>query len=188
MSIDVETGLDEFFKAQGSTEAQRADAIAVLKNQCSMVSGVVILTATGDALDTDNSKKWIFEHKPHLLPPKFERSLADRAFIDGNMTARGELVKQLGKKEADKIAEQYGLRSSLDSARGEPPLKERGGPADSGKSNGKGANHANNPFHKSNWNLSKQGALLRAIGPEKCAAIAASVGSRIGATRPNPDF
>jgi hypothetical protein len=89
-AIDVPTGLDDFFKAQGSTEAQRADAIAVLKNECGMVSGVVILTPTGETLDSDKSKAWIAEHKPHLLPPKFERSLADRAFADGNLSARGE--------------------------------------------------------------------------------------------------
>ena len=51
-----------------------------------------------------------------------------------------------------------------------------------------GGDHKTNPFHKSNWNVSKQGALLKAVGREKCAAIAAAVGSNIGATRPNPNF
>jgi len=121
MAIDIEPGLDEFFKAQGSSDAQRADAIAVLQKQCGMVGGIVTLIATGDALDSEKSKAWIAEHKPHLLPPVFQTSLADRAFQDGNLTARGELVRQVGKTEADKIAQSYGLRSSADPRRGKAP-------------------------------------------------------------------
>ena len=45
-----------------------------------------------------------------------------------------------------------------------------------------------NPFSGKAWNVSKQGALLRAVGPEKCAAIAASVGARIGDTKPNANY
>jgi hypothetical protein len=181
IAIDIPTGLDEFFKAQGSTEAQRQDAIAILQDKCGMVAGVVILTATGETLDAENSKKWIAEHKPHLLPPKFERSLADRAFADGNVTARGGLLKSVGYAEATKIAQSYGLKSVHDTARGKPPVMD-----DGKKPNG--ADHKNNPFHASNWNLTRQAALLRAVGAEKCAAIAASVGSKIGATRPNPNY
>jgi hypothetical protein len=182
-AIDIPTGLDEFFKAQGSTEAQRQDAIAIMASKCGMVSGVVILTATGEALDSDNSRKWIEANKPHLLPPRFERSLADRAFADGNVTARGELLKQVGATEALRIAQSYGLKSVHDTARGKAPTA-----VPNGGQKPNGADHKNNPFHASNWNVSKQGALLRAIGTEKCAAIAASVGSRIGATKPNANY
>jgi hypothetical protein len=182
MTIDIPTGLDEFFKAQGSTEAQRSDAIAILKSQCGIVGGVVILTATGDVLDSDASRKWIEANKPHLLPPKFEVSLADQAFIGaGNKTAAQNLVKQVGLAEATKIAESYGKRTPWDTRPGKAPR----GPE---KKNGKDADHKNNPFHASNWNLTRQAALLRAVGAEKCAAIAASVGSKIGATRPNADY
>lgn len=183
MAIDIPTGIDEFFKAQGSSDAQRADAIAVLTNECIMLADVVTLRATGEALDAEASRKWIAEHKPHLLPPKYERSLADRAFVDGNVTARGALVKQLGMTEADKLAQQYGLHGVSDPRRGAAPSQD-----DGTKKNGDPARHKNNPFHKSNWNVSKQGALLKAVGPEKCAAIAAAVGSRIGATRPNEAY
>lgn len=180
---DIATAIDKFFESQGSSEAQRGDAVAVLQNQCGNVGGVVVLTATGEALDTENSRKWIAEHKPHLLPPKFERSLADRAFVDGNMTARTALVKEIGSAEANKIAQRYGLHSVSDTRRGTPPAEPV-----TDKKNGKTGDHSNNPFHKSNWNVSKQGSLLRAVGPEKTAAIAASVGSRIGATRPNEAY
>jgi len=181
-AIDIPTGLDEFFKAQGSTDAQRADAIAILQSQCTMVGDVVTLKATGEALDSEASRKWIAEHKPHLLPPKFERSLADRGIADGNVTARGELLKQVGYAEATRLAQKYGLKTVHDTARGKPPVSQE-------KNNTRnGADLANNPWHRSNFNVTRQGVLLRAIGPEKCAAIAASVGSRIGATRPNPNY
>ena len=50
-AIDIPTGLDKFFESQGSTDAQRADAVAILQDKCGMVAGVVILSATGEALE-----------------------------------------------------------------------------------------------------------------------------------------
>jgi hypothetical protein len=182
MAIDIETGLDEFFKGQGSTDAQRADAIAVLKSQCAMTGDVVTLKPTGEAIESDASREWFQTNKPHLLPPLYERSLADRAFIDSNLGARSALVKQVGKPEADQIALRYGLRSAHDTRRGTAP-------AESAPEKKTGtADHSKNPWHSSNWNISKQGALLRAVGPEKAAAMARAVGSTIGATRPNMNF
>jgi hypothetical protein len=183
MSIDVPTGIDEFLKAEGSTDAQRQDAVLVLAPLCQMTDDVCTLKATGEAIESEASRKWIADNKPHLLPPIYERSLAERAFIDGNLSARGALVKQVGMTEANKIAESYGLRSATDPRRGTAPTEPEGK-----KKKSEGAQHRNNPFHKSNWNISAQGKLLRAVGPEKCAAIANAVGSKIGATRPNPDF
>ena len=184
MAIDIETGLDDFFKAQGSSEAQRADAIAVLKSQCAMTGDVVTLKETGEALDSEASRKWLQTNKPHLLPPVYERSLAERAFVDGNGMARNALVKQVGKAEADKIAQQYGLKSAHDTRRGTAPASDD----DASKKKNGAADHRNNPWHSSNWNISKQGALLRAVGTEKAAAMARAVGSTIGATRPNPNY
>jgi hypothetical protein len=97
--------------------------------------------------------------------------------------ARNALVKQVGKAEADKIAQRYGLKSAHDTRRGTAPTDST---PEKTKSNG--AEHRNNPFHKSAWNISKQGALLRAVGAEKCAAIANAVGSKIGATKPNLNY
>jgi hypothetical protein len=182
-AIDIPTGIDEFLKAEGSTDAQRADAIAVLASQCTMSDDVVTLKATGEALDSEASRAWLQTNKPHLLPPIYERSLADRAFEDGNLGARMALVKDVGMTEANRIAQSYGLKSATDTKRGKAPTEPEGK-----KKNGDGAQHRNNPFHKSNWNISAQGKLLRAVGPEKCAAIANAVGSKIGATRPNLDF
>ena len=123
MAIDIPTGIDDFLKAEGSTDAQRADAIAVLTKQCEMVGDVVTLKATGEALDTEASRAWLQTNKPHLLPPIYERPLAERAFVDGNGMARNALVKQVGKAEADKIAQRYGLKSAHDTRRGTAPAE-----------------------------------------------------------------
>jgi hypothetical protein len=181
MALDIPTGIDDAFKTFDSTEQQRADAVLVLRGLCIMSGDDCLLKATGEPIESDESKAWLEENKPHLMPAKFERSLADRAFADGNMTARTSLLRQVGKPEADKIAQRYGLRDMSDTRRGTPPTDTAKKPS------GKG-HHKNNPFHKDNWNISGQGKLLRAIGAEKTAAIAASVGSKIGATRPNPNY
>ena len=64
-AIDIPTGVHEFFKAQGSTDAQRADAIAVLKTQCGMVSGVMILRAA--------LTRSLRERRKQSRPPRLER-------------------------------------------------------------------------------------------------------------------
>ena len=182
MTIDIPTGIDDAFKKFESTEQQRIDAVLVLKGLCEMRGDDCVLKETGEPIESDKSKAWLEKNKPHLMPAKFERSLADRAFADNNMTARTELLRQVGKPEADRIAQQYGLRDVADSRRGTPPADVEG------KKKIGTASHKGNPFHASNWNVSAQGKLLRAVGAEKCAAIAAAVGSKIGATRPNPNY
>jgi hypothetical protein len=180
MTIDIPTGIDDAFKKFESSEAQRQDAIAVLAPLCQMTGDVCTLKATGEAIENDASRKWLEKNKPHLLPAPYERSLADQGFADGNMTARQTLAKQVGYAEATRIAQSYGLKSIHDTGRGKAP-------ASGDNPNGKG-DHSTNPFHASNWSLAKQGAMLRALGPEKTAAIAASVGCKIGSTRPNPNY
>ena len=54
----------------------------------------MILNETGLPIDDAKSRVWIESNKPHLLPPKFEQSLADRAFAENNLTARGALVRE----------------------------------------------------------------------------------------------
>jgi hypothetical protein len=44
---------------------------------------------------------------------------------------------------------------------------------------------ASNPFSKAGWNVTEQGRLLRTLGKDKTAAMAASCGVTIGSTRPN---
>lgn len=60
-------------------------------------------------------------------------------------------------------------------------------PSVGGGSKGGGGGHigrADNPWSKEGWNLTKQGAYIRANGEEKASQLAAAVGSKLGATRP----
>jgi hypothetical protein len=98
----------------------------------------------------------------------------------GNLTAKGRVLRACGMDQTKLDAVLAG-----NVATGDAPAVD-----DAATLATKVANddHKNNPFSKVGWNVTKQGALLRAVGPEKAAQIAASVGSRIGATSPNPNF
>ena len=45
-----------------------------------------------------------------------------------------------------------------------------------------------NPWSSKSWNISAQGACVKALGVEKASAIARAAGCRIGDTKPNPVF
>ena len=51
-----------------------------------------------------------------------------------------------------------------------------------------GADRASNPWSAAGWNMTKQSSLVRAVGAEKGARIAASVGCVLGSTHPNPAY
>lgn len=58
-----------------------------------------------------------------------------------------------------------------------------GGGAQGGKGGGS-LNLKDNPWSVAGWNLTKQGQVVKDLGPEKAADMAARVGSKLGATRP----
>jgi hypothetical protein len=59
--------------------------------------------------------------------------------------------------------------------------KSVGGGAQGGK--GGGTSVKDNPWSEAGWNLTKQGQVVKDIGPEKAADMAARVGSKLGATK-----
>lgn len=63
------------------------------------------------------------------------------------------------------------------------PVSQGGGSRGAGGATGfdKG-----NPWSEQGWNVTGQGAYVKQHGPEKAAQAAASVGSKLGATRPTP--
>lgn len=61
------------------------------------------------------------------------------------------------------------------------PLSQGGG-AEGGK--GGGVNLKDNPWSPEAWNITKQGQVIKSLGEEKAADMAARVGSKIGAVRP----
>lgn len=59
-----------------------------------------------------------------------------------------------------------------------------GGGAGDRRGGGGGGSGKDNPWTQEGWNLTKQGEMVRTLGVEKAAAMAAAAGSRIGATGP----
>jgi hypothetical protein len=98
----------------------------------------------------------------------------------GNKTAGAKLFVAVG-RDHDKLAAVLADTGNTDA-------ENKTGAPGKGADDKSGTDHATNPFSKAGWNIQKQGALFRAVGAEKCAQIAASVGSKIGATKPNPLF
>lgn len=49
---------------------------------------------------------------------------------------------------------------------------------------GPNGSRTNNPWTKENWNVTRQGALVKELGEEKASQLAISVGSKLGATKP----
>lgn len=93
-------------------------------------------------------------------PPQVDPALVEAAKT--NLTAKGKLLRALNGDQAayDKL-----LASDVNGA----------------------DKHANNPFSRAGWSVSKQGSVFKALGEAKTAALAAAVGVKIGATRWNPD-
>ena len=170
----IEDALEKSKLLADSSAEQKTDAYLVLAPFFEVVGGDVVHKETGLGIDDPKVREKIEAVKPHLFPAKFERSLADRAFADGNITARAQLVREVGEVQATRIAKDYGLRGLGDTAKGKTPEEARL----------KLDDKPNNPWSRSGWNVTKQGQLIKAMGTEKAAAIARAAGSRIGATRP----
>jgi hypothetical protein len=175
------------FAAFGSNEIQTADAVTVLGSRVTEKGGAFFYNdAQSHDVAIDNLsafKKTMQAEKPHLLPRAFEASLADRAFLDGNLSARGQLIREVGEVQAHKIALSYGLTGVGDTKRA------RAAHTDEIKRGGE-----NNPWsdHPSNLDrngrytanaIGRQAALVK-INETAAAEIAAAVGNKIGDTKP----
>jgi hypothetical protein len=140
------------FAAFGSNEIQTADAVTVLGSRVTEKGGAFFYNdAASHDVPLDNLsafKAAMKTEKPHLLPPQYESSLADRAFIDGSLKARGELVAQVGELEAARIAKSYGLNGVGDTKRA------RAAHTDEIKRGG-----ANNPWSDAPQNVDRNGRL-----------------------------
>ncbi len=187
--LDTPSAIDEVFASWGSTEAQRQDAVAVLARDFTEQNGAVIHKETGKPIEDTSVREFYTERKPHLLPPKFERSLADRAFLDSNITARGQLAKEIGEVAATRLAQSYGLRGLADTRRGTAPAT---GDDDAGKKNDVGKTnpwsaHADNVDKHGRYTaaaMGKQSSIVRSLGAAKGAELASAAGTFIGSTGP----
>jgi hypothetical protein len=174
---EIEKAITEAFTAFGSNPAQIADAVLSIAPLTYLRNGETILAETGKPISHPTSEKVIRALKPHYFPSEVSEDLAARAFSGrGNLTVRGELIRQVGRARADEIAQEWGLRDVADT---KPGFKPRNG--DGGK---QPAKDRDNPWTADRWNVTRQGAIVKAMGVEKAAGIARAAGSFIGATRP----
>jgi len=132
-----------------------------------------------------NADEWIKSRRAER-PQRFYNAgvdaLAVSAFVDGNVTARGKLGKLMAPDELDALARTFGLNSALDFRRGKLPERVNG----DGDKKKTGAR--DNPWLASQWSISKQGQLVKSLGVEAAARIAAAAGCKLGSVRPNPTF
>ncbi len=127
------------------------------------------------------------KEKPHYyasFQPLSEEQVLDEvieeACLSPSPAKLGRLYKAVGDVRYHEILKQWGT----DAARMKPGIRPEWANKPEIK---KAANRAGNPFSKEGWNLTKQMALVKSIGPEKAAAIARRVGCKIGDTKPNAD-
>lgn len=182
--LDIDSALDTVFRGYGSTDAQVSDAIAVLAKDFVVNAGAIIHRETGLPIDDPKVKTYYVEHKPHLMPPVFERSLADRAFLDGSLQARAELLKNIGELEATRLAQSYGLRGLGDTRKGTAPTNDAGKKNDAGKTN-PWSDHVSNVDARGRYTaaaLSRQSSLAKSLPLDRVAALATAAGSFIGST------
>jgi len=172
-------------RACGSDDKQLADAVLVLGSRVTEKGGAFFYNdkASHD-IPLDNIgafKKAMQDEKPHLLPRAFESGLADRAFIDGNLRARQELLAHVGELEATRIATTYGLTGLGDTRRSHAAQTD-----DVKRDSGKNpwAFAPQNTDERGRYTasaLTRQAALVKA-NLTGAAEIAAAVGSKIGDT------
>lgn len=170
-------------KALGSNDGQVADGLIVLGSRVTEKDGAFFYNdASSHDVPLDNLTAFraaLQKEKEHLLPRKTDSSLADRAFIDGNMTARGQLVRELGELEAARIAKSYGLSGIGDTRRAHAALTDD---VKRGNANNPWANTPANTDAKGRYTanaLTRQAQLVKA-NLTGAAEIAAAVGSKIG--------
>ncbi len=95
------------------------------------------------------------------------------------LKAQGAFVKAHGEARAREVAEQFG--TSLGGKPGKLPagFKPKEAPAEVKLPGG-----AKNPWSAESWSVTRQGAVVKALGLEKAQQIAGAAGSHVGAVRP----
>ena len=186
---DRKLAVDQFFQERIGSDPGRAKLAGRALAENFTLTGATLMF--GDKLAKDAVDDVIAHLKRQgydfLLPaekanatPKVDDTEANAAFTGaGNKTVAARIIKQIGREEADKLAQQYGKAHALDSKPGVAPQSEQ-------PKNGTGSpDHKNNPWSAAGWNVTRQGAICRALGAEKAAQMAAAVNSHIGATKPS---
>jgi len=175
----------KYFKSIGSTDEQAATAAAAHADKF-VWNGATLEFQGKCVADPDNGvREWFTANKlDFLLPPKSEN--ADKPKVDpqllasaraGNITAKGRLVRQLGSLAAADAV----LADKANTGTDDTPRDEKGRFVGATPQEKEAA--ANNPWG-SNWNVTRQGQIVRSLGIEAAQRIANAAGSYVGATKP----
>jgi hypothetical protein len=202
--IDRIDRVHKFFESIGASYEQAA-TIANSNHVEKFKWDGAVLTLQGKAVKEADVRAFFTSNKLDFLLPAENTPLkkidVDAALLAaakaGDWTAEGKLFRILhGDKPktaaaaAETKAELAALLAGKTADADTAPRDDKGRfvADDASNKTPKAKDHKSNPFWRGSWNISAQGKLLRAIGAEKTAAIAASVGSKIGATKPNLDY
>lgn len=121
-TIDIETCIDETLEDWSANEAQRDDGVAVLKHHCEQRDGNIFFKPTGQPFDSELTKKWLENNKPHLLPTAVPADKEAETFAGPcNMTRRQALAREIGLASANVVARKFGLRDIFDTKPGVEP-------------------------------------------------------------------
>lgn len=178
MTTPKEQAIKDALKACGSTDAQADDGAIILAGRVSVGNHGEYLLGAVPLDNVTEFKTVVAELKPHLLPAS-ANDLAVKAFVDGNMTSRTQLVREVGLEEANRLAKAHGLGSVHDPRRARTPSAEQ-----KERANNPWSDHPNNVDERGRYTanaLTRQAALVKA-NLSGAAEIAKAVGSKIGDT------
>ncbi len=179
--------------------AQKPLVYSHLKNHCEVdpkanaifCKGVPIPDAVADTIKT-------FDLKPKAPVTTEADALAklQADALTGNVSSHGALYKQMGEAAYNKWREANRAQPGKDASNNSvdviaemertlAALKAGKVVASPVKIDGVDPTHpSRNPWRASNWNLTRQGAIVRSLGVEKANEIARAAGSFVGATKP----
>jgi hypothetical protein len=177
-------------KLWGCTDAQALD-LAEFRFNDFQIGDDGKLTHRGTGLHAEHPQvlDYLQANSPHLVAARpADVSVSDRAWLEGNLKARGEIVRRIGLEAANAEAQRYGLKDIADvKSKGERPSDVQAPPKEKAPTNpwardGKNLDPATGKYSPAA--ITRQAALVKGLGIQKAAAIAAAVGSKIGDTKP----
>ncbi len=167
---DCARAADRAIAAGTMTPSALDDFVVLYAPEVTYLGGRAMIGAKGlDAALAD-----LIAERPHWRPSPVAPDLDMN-----NLADRAKAMRELRPDEFKVLLSAWGLRGPGDARRGVPPVSQANGDGDKGKKPDRA-----NPWLAANWNISKQGELIKAIGAAKAAEIAKAARSYIGATRP----
>jgi hypothetical protein len=122
------------------------------------------------------------DHHPHFYPTVGD-DLQFKAFAQGNLTARGQILRAEGELRYNELLKQWGADARRPSVVGKRPGGEKP-PENAAELKAR----ADNPWLEAKWNITAQARLVKSLGIDRARSLARAAGCDIGSTRPNPAY